>query len=159
MFWGQVVPALSQSLLWSRDRILYFSKIISILKFGIHGDMAKPHGTITCCDTSPCPSSTPQAQGAAWDAQSTPRQRGEPGPSSEVWFPLASAHFHVNMWGHTDAAPTMPWSPACLWARGHWGCSVLVGHTMMLLLLQSLGMCLWGQGEEMDKMGLPPMQG
>lgn len=55
----------------------------------------------------------------------------------------------------------MPQSHLLVGRRAHRECLVPVGCTVtgMLLLLQSLRMCLWGQGGEMDKMGLPPTQG
>lgn len=46
-----------------------------------------------------------------------------------------------------------------VWARGHWGFSVPAGHSTMLLLMHSLGMSSWGQGEETDEVGLTPTRG
>lgn len=84
----------------------------------------------------------------------------EPGPSpSLVWFPLAqllpismATRGVTWMWSHA-----MPWSPTCVWAPGYQGCLVPVRcAVMLLLLLQSLGRCSWGPGEEMGEVELPP---
>jgi len=126
----QAVPAVTPAFLQRRERILYRSKITTIPKFGMHrgcvgGDVAKPCGTATRCDTSLPPCACPCALASLLhqppgqrELHGTPRaprgKAGGPGLASLgagaivpglLSISTAPAHFHGNGWGDTDAVP------------------------------------------------------
>lgn len=131
---GQAVPVVTPTLPQSRERFLYCSKITSIPKFGVHGDvlegtqpslLTQSHTVTHPCRPGHIPvprhhsTPVPWAQGAARDAQSTPQQSGGKGGAGLglasleartaspglISITAAPAHFHGNACGDTDAIP------------------------------------------------------